>query len=376
MPFTYVDSPPRLESLTIAIARARQIAIDTEANSLYRYTPVVCLIQLNVDGELYLVDPLVRIEFSEFFFELSKKPLILHDIDYDLRMMRSSFGFAPSGAVFDTKLAAQLLGYESFGLGAVIERILGVKLSKGGQKSNWTQRPLTAKQLAYACDDVRYLITLVSHFEQELRRLGRLDWHREGCERAVRNSTEDRPQNTRDAWRIRGSGRLNRKELMYLQQVWRWRDAEARKMDVPPFKIMANESLIDLAAWNALHAARPLAEGPRMPQSCTGRRLERLENALHKARTTPKAKWPTPPERKQQPNRNDEGSRARLQKLQQECARIAEEVGIAPALIAPKSTLEMVSKVCPDSVEGCVADCGMMRWQAVLLEPALARVLS
>ncbi|MFW6162445.1 MAG: ribonuclease D, partial [Planctomycetota bacterium] len=130
--------------------------------------------------------------------------LVFHGADYDLRLMRSSFGFRPGGGVFDTMIAAQLLGHERLGLAALVEHYFGVELSKKGKRSNWSRRPLKPAQLRYASDDVRYLGGLADRLEADLRRLGRLEWHGQSCAAVVEATAQDRHQDARRVWRIKG----------------------------------------------------------------------------------------------------------------------------------------------------------------------------
>mgnify|MGYP001077099340 CR=1 FL=1 len=153
-----------------------EIALDTEADSLHHYFEKVCLIQLAAGEESAIVDPLCGMDLSALLALLTCKPLILHGADYDLRMMRLTFGFLPEGEVFDTMLAARLLGYEEFGLASLVERFFGVRLSKGGQKSDWSRRPLSESQLRYAGDDTRYLLPLAARLREEMRLTLPAEW--------------------------------------------------------------------------------------------------------------------------------------------------------------------------------------------------------
>ncbi len=139
--FQYIDTNSGLDALIPRLGHAERIALDTEADSLHHYFEKICLIQLSFHGEDYLLDPLSKIDLSQFLNVLSTKPLIIHGADYDLRMLRTSFGFRPQREVFDTMLAAQILGYEQFGLAALIHRYLDTTVTKQGQKSDWSLRP-------------------------------------------------------------------------------------------------------------------------------------------------------------------------------------------------------------------------------------------
>jgi ribonuclease D len=114
--YIYVAKPAAMESLIQRLETAERVALDTEADSLHSYFEKICLIQLSLGGEHYLVDPLCDLDLRRFLESLAEKPLIVHGGDYDLRMLRTSLGFRPRGEVFDTMIAAQLLGMEEIGL--------------------------------------------------------------------------------------------------------------------------------------------------------------------------------------------------------------------------------------------------------------------
>src|SRR5712691_4571048 len=117
-----------MESLIQHIGMVERVALDVEADSLHNYFEKVCLIQLSLAGEHYLVDPLSGLDLTGFAEALAGKPLVLHGGDYDLRMLRTSIGFRPRGEVFDTMIAAQVLGIEQIGLAALIERCFGIMI--------------------------------------------------------------------------------------------------------------------------------------------------------------------------------------------------------------------------------------------------------
>ena len=261
--YTYVDSAEGLARLTEALVTTSRVGLDTEADSLHHYFEKVCLIQLSFLGSNYVVDPLAGLSLAEFLEVLSHKELILQGADYDLRMMKKSFEFRPKALVFDTMLAAQVLGYEKIGLAALAEKFCGVLLSKAGQKSDWARRPLSVKQLDYASDDTNYLEKIADALTKNLQGSGRADWHRECCERVVETSALEGKNDAREAWRIKGSSGLAPKELVFVRELWKWRDEEARRRDRPPFMILLNEDLIELARWRAQSPNEPLHPGPK-----------------------------------------------------------------------------------------------------------------
>jgi len=129
-----ITDETRLKGVISAINESPWVAVDTEADSLHAYPEKLCLMQFSVLGADFLVDTLAGLDLSELLRTLQSREIIFHGADYDLRMLRKTFNFAPS-AIFDTMTAARLLGYTQFGLGHLVEKHLGVKLEKGPQKN-------------------------------------------------------------------------------------------------------------------------------------------------------------------------------------------------------------------------------------------------
>lgn len=364
--YQYVDSADGLRELVARLRERPQVSLDTEGNSLFNYFERVCLLQLSIEDEHFLVDPLNGTKLDTFYESLSECPLILHAAENDLRMLYTEARFLPRAGVFDTLVAAQLLGCEQLSLAALVNSHAGVTLCKKGQKSNWARRPLTADQLAYAVDDTKYLVQIADQQEQDLEALGRLDWHRESCARTAECGLKANGRDPDEAWRLRGAGKLRRKELAYLRELWRWRDEQARGVDRPPFKILGNEELIHLAKWGAAHPDRPIEEGARLPKHCTGSRLSALRGALSRARRLPREEWPKPRPRAQdgapQPSLKEDVDRLRVISK-----KIGGELGIEPSVVAPRSALEAIARTRPNTQVELMECSGLMNWQAQLL---------
>ncbi|MEI7752507.1 MAG: HRDC domain-containing protein [Candidatus Omnitrophota bacterium] len=371
--FTYVDNEESLARLTEALSAAARVGLDTEADSLHHYFEKVCLIQLSFSGSNYVVDPLAGLSLTEFLEVLSRKELIVQGADYDLRMLKKTFEFRPKAPVFDTMLAAQVLGHEKIGLAALAEKFCGVVLSKAGQKSDWARRPLTGKQLDYASDDTKYLETIADLLGRSLQETGRTDWHRECCERVVETSGMEAKNDAKEVWRIKGSSKLLSKELVFVREIWKWRDEEARRRDRPPFMILLNEDMIALACWRAVDRQAPLDAGPKFMKRITGENLARLESAIRVAASLPPSEWPVAPEKVW--SRERQPSSEKVEALIAACKTIAGELKIEACFLASRATLTAVARHEPRSIEKVMETSGMMRWQATLMMPAIQNVL-
>ena len=371
--YLYVRESVDLERLIRRIGGGKRVALDIEADSLHSYTEKVCLIQLSVGGADFVVDPLTDLDYDGLIQALAGKPLIAHGGDYDLRMLRAWHGFRPSDEVFDTMIAAQLLGIEQIGLAALVEKFLDVAMTKDSQKSDWSRRPLSEKPLRYAANDKRHLEELAECLHGELLERGRVEWHRESCAAMVEATGRDRQRDSREAWRIKGAGRLTPRQLAYLREAWGWREERARRADRPTFKVLGNRQLLELVLWAESHPDEGLEQGPKLPRDIVGSRRRALKHVLDRAAAMTPAEWP---ERIRTPREHPPPMDQReFDALRGECAGIAEALEIAPSTLAPKAALEAIVQQRPRTLDEVMASGGLLRWQAELVRPAVGRAL-
>ncbi len=340
-----------LDEMTQLLEQERRVAVDTEADSMHCYFEKLCLIQISLPHNDFLIDPLAEISLDRFFDRLTVREIIFHGADYDLRLLRR-VGCPVPTKVFDTMIAARLTGRTEYSLSALINEFFSVQLSKGAQKANWAQRPLTPRMLEYAINDTRYLSDLAERLEGELRKLGRFSWFEQSCERAVAQAQISRFRDPEKVWRISGSSRLNAKESAVLRELWKWRDEEAREADRPAFYILHNEQLLEAAVKTA---GNEVVTFPRMSSS----RARRFRRALRNAREVPESEWPKI-QRKPRTKASNEQV-ARLKDLKSHRDSVAASIKLDPSLIAPKATLE---KLVFDPASGLE---NLMPWQRELM---------
>ncbi len=285
-----IDNEHALHELLPNLREAEWVAVDTEADSLHSYPEKLCLIQISVPALDVLVDPLAGISLNKLLDQLRGRELVFHGADYDLRLLFRAYGFKPR-AVFDTMLAAKLLGYSQLGLEALAARLLNVKLEKGPQKANWARRPLTERMIHYARNDTRYLQPIAQMLSDELKAKCRKEWHTESCERLLRECTQVRSFDRPDAWRIKGAARLDPHSLAVLRALWQWREQEAIRHARPPFFVMPHESIVAMAA--AAANAKPI--DPWLPRSISSRRRRDIQTAIATALALPPSAWPVIP---------------------------------------------------------------------------------
>src|SRR5262245_2534261 len=214
-----IDTEEKLKAFLPVLHAATWVAVDTEADSLHAYPEKVCLIQISTAAGDELIDPLARVNLDPLLDALSGHELLMHGADYDLRLLRKHHEFVPS-AIFDTMLAARLVGHRQFGLSNLVSHYLEVNLEKGAQKANWALRPLTERMERYARDDTRYLKPLSDKLKRELEEKSRLSWHQEACAQLINESSRPRPADMESVWRIKGSHLLGRPALAILRELW------------------------------------------------------------------------------------------------------------------------------------------------------------
>lgn len=236
------------------------LALDTESDSLFRYAPRVCLIQITAPASAvgpqslpdpanvvdFLIDPLRLKNLSNLGDVLADgaSEVILHAAENDILTLQRDFDFRLR-KIYDTQLAARILGRQGIGLAKVLHEEFGVVSDKKMQRTNWGQRPLTQPQLTYAQIDTHYLPALRARQIRSLEEAGR--W--EEALAAFRMLEEIRfsPPEPRAFWQMKQIRSVEEKDLGVLQAVWEWRESFAQQVDRPPFKVLGENALVYLS---------------------------------------------------------------------------------------------------------------------------------
>lgn len=371
--FNLVDTREGLEPLLREIALHDTIAVDTEADSLHHYREKLCLLQLGVGPNQWIVDPLAPVDLGELMQLLEGRELLLHGADYDLRLLHRSYLFKPE-RIFDTMLAAQLVGRQRIGLAALVEEFFGIVLPKKGQKADWSRRPLTAELLDYAADDTRYLEEVTRRLREELAAKGRLDWHAEICRRQITTARQTRQVDQNEAWRIKGGKHLTGRAAAVLRELWHWREEAARKADRPPFKIAANEFLLAWAQWAAETPHPAFEEAPARPAWLVGSRLKSFNAALATALALPHGACPGPPPLRPG-GRRSQDEELLLGRILAARDEIARRLEMDPGVLGSREALREVVRRRPQSVLTLSEGASLMEWQLQLLTPAILPIL-
>jgi ribonuclease D len=358
--YELIDQPGQLGPFLAAIDGVDEVALDTEADNMFHYRVRVCLLQFLVAGNVYLVDVVSGMDLKPLWSRLARKHLIMHGSDFDLRLLHDLCGFRAQ-SLFDTMLAAQLLGRQRIGLASLLEDHFDVQLDKNGQKANWSRRPLAPKLLDYAALDVWYLPALRDLLTRDLERLGRMDWLDQQCRAQIKSGTDGFSEHGENDWRIGKSEWLRGRGLTVLHAVWHWREQQAQRIDTPPFKICSNDTLVKIAA---------AAEGNNSPESVLhginlgkrhNRLLESLEAAVKAGLERNPQTLPRRPGRDPNHTPLSQADIARMEKIKTERDAMAARLGIESTLIANRSQLAQIARD-PRKLDDI-----LLPWQAGLL---------
>ena len=289
--YILVDNEESLSRLLQDLDLYEMAAVDTEADSMYHYTARLCLIQITIGEHHYIVDPLCGLDLAPLFKARAMQTLIFHGADYDLRLLWQTYQFSPS-SIFDTMLAAKLLGEPRLGLADLVREYFGDELKKENQRADWTTRPLPLEMCEYAIHDTFYLHELCAILVEKLQAANRMSWLTEQCNALIEHSRHPAPPK-KDPWRITGSSIYSPCALNILKHVWEWREKEAEEMDRPPYKVMPAELM--LAIVRHVQATFPAVDEnrlPKLPRNFKGDRYDSFIAMLHKACDTPESDWP------------------------------------------------------------------------------------
>ncbi|MEX0909559.1 MAG: HRDC domain-containing protein [Gemmatimonadaceae bacterium] len=368
----YVDTPKAAEQLLASIGRVERIAIDTEGASFHRFVDRIYLIQLSTRDVTAVIDPLTAGDLPALGAVLADRSVevVLHDADYDLRLLHQDYGWHPSN-IFDTRIAAQLLGIPAFGLGALLEKYLEIRLEKKHQRADWSMRPLPQDMLEYAQEDTRYLLRLRDLIDADLERLGRMEWAREEFD-LLEGTRWAEADESLAFMRIKGARDLTRRELAVLGELAQWRDSKAAELDRAVFRVMANEVLLELARTAPTREDQLLGiKG--MPRSLAQRASREILDAVARGMALPEDKLPRYPKSLRWQKDPDFDRRATLLRGARDVA--AKRLQLDPGVLCSRERLEAVARRNPATMEELAEVRELRKWQAKELGPDFLRAL-
>lgn len=356
----YLDTSEQVELFLDDISGVREIAVDTEGASFHRFIDRIYLLQITTRDRSAVIDPLPIGAPARLggILEDPAVEVVFHDADYDLRLLHQDYGWHVNN-IFDTRIAAQLLGIKSFGLAALLGQFFDIKVDKKHQRADWSLRPLTQGMLDYAAQDTRYLLDLRDELRSRLEKLGRLEWAREEFDRL--EGTKWDPDDGSEAFlRIKGARDLTRRELALLRELVPWRDSVARDLDRATFRVMGNEVLLEIAR-TAPRNVQQLAGLKGMPRGILDRGGAAILSAVQRGLEIAEEHLPRFP-RATKWDREDDFEE-RVSKLKTVRDSAATRLSLDPGVLCSRERLEAIVRKRPEKVSDLEEVPGLRRWQ-------------
>ncbi|MDP6519133.1 MAG: HRDC domain-containing protein [Planctomycetota bacterium] len=360
---TLVTDDRGLGEMLAFLSDQAEIAVDTEADSFFSYREKVCLVQVTAGGRDYLVDPLGHLDFMPFGELLAdpRRIKVFHDGEYDVLILKRDYEFDFSN-LFDTRVAAAVIGHEAPGLASVLKAHFGVVLNKAMQRSDWSQRPLSAKQIAYARLDTHFLLDLMAEQKSELETLGRAHIVDGECRRLEALVPPKVVFDPNGFAKIRGVRELRPLARRALGELFVFRDSIAAGRNRPPFKVLQNTALLELAA--ALPTSIKEMRGIR---GLSDRVLRDLGNglleAIERAREAgPLEQLPRPAKRRVDGDL-DEIAQELHERLKEWRKRWGAKLGVESAYLLNRHGLLQLASQRPTNREQLAKLTGLQPWQ-------------
>ncbi len=369
----YLDTADAVDRFLSGLTGVRTLALDTEGASFHRFVDRIYLLQLSTPHHEAVIDPLPIGTPGRLGALLEDRAVevVLHDADYDLRLLHQDYGWRVTN-LFDTRVAAQLLGIRAFGLAALLEQFFGLKLDKKHQRADWSMRPLTADMLDYAAQDTRHLLGLRERLHHELEKRGRLHWAKEEFARAegTRWETDGADQ---AFLRLKGARDLTRRELARLRELVKWRDGIASDLDRATFRVAGNEVLLDLARM-APTTREALFSVKGFPRGMNDVRAADALQAVVRGNAVPESELPRFPKSvrwDRDPDFDD-----RVAKLKSVRDVVATKLDLDPGVLCSRDRMEAVARRKPRHVDELAELTELRKWQVEVLGTDFVKALA
>ena len=341
------------------MASGRAIVVDSESDSLYHYHQKICLMQVATDaGSCYLLDPLegFPVEALRPILERPDLTKVFHGADYDIALLKAKAGITLRN-IYDTMVAAKFLGRTELGLQATLRDELGLAISKGNQKDDWSARPLSKEQLDYATTDVKHLLDVVAKQRNALVERKRLHWVQEECEALETLGGLPGKTPAREVFRdVKGVSLLSPRALAIFRELIACREDIASEVDVPPFRIAANEALLALARQEKESGRESLTSAIRRREY-----MGRFQEAIRAGLDVPDSEVP----------KLERGKRIDLPIRQQRRVAALKDwrklastrAGLDLSLILPQRLIDRIGEANPATIDGLSEIDGIRRWR-------------
>ena len=368
----YLDTPDTVDSFLASIEKTPILALDTEGASFHRFVDRIYLLQLSTRDHTAIIDPL-PIGSPAGLGSLLENPaveIVFHDADYDLRLLHQDYRWHVRN-IFDTRIAAQLLGLKAFGLAALLERYFGLKLDKKFQRADWSLRPLTQGMLDYAAQDTIHLLELRDRLKADLEKAGRWDWARE--EFSLLEGTKWADEDPANSFlRLKGARDLNRRELAVLRELVPWRDSVAAQMDRATFRVIGNEQLLDISRQQPV-SRETLGAIKGMPRGILESRGNDIIDAVKRGLAVPESALPRFPKAARWDR--DPDFDARVSALKTVRDETATRLDLDPGVLCSRDRMEAVARRNPTSVDEISEVTELRRWQRSVLGAGFVKAL-
>ncbi len=348
------------------------VAMDLEADSMFHFQERVCLIQMATSKHIFIIDPLSIDDLAPLGTLLASAAVekIFHGADYDVRSLYRDYEFELD-RLFDTELASRFLGVKQTGLNNILEDRFSVKLDKRFQKKDWSQRPLPEAMVAYAANDVAYLLPLAQTLRDELTAAERLAWVAEELEhlRRVRPAEENGDPLF---MRFKGAGRLQPRQLSILEALLQVRRQIARHKDRPPFKVMSNRAITRLVEATPTDARQVRQSGALSPKQLQ-MYADQLSGAVKNALALPAGRLPRYPRQPRGLRKPSHPERIKRFKVWRE--HKARALDLEPGLILNNALLTAIADQNPRSLAALARVDGIRNWQVQSFGPEILTLI-
>lgn len=357
-PPIYVNTRVKLAATVALLQRERLLALDTESNSLHAYQERVCLIQVSTRQDDYIIDPLALNDLRPLGDLLADERIekVFHAAEYDLICLKRDYGFTIRN-LFDTMIAARVCGLKETGLGNLVRHFFNIKMDKTHQRDNWGERPLPDDSLLYAQMDTHYLPGLRDQLDNLLHQVGRAEeaqeWFLETCDLPPARARQYDPDSF---WRLALPNQLTPEQSLVLRAIYNARETLARDRDVPPFKIISDQALINIAK-TAPTQIKDLRRIPGVSHGIVERYGEPLIQAIKGSAQIPLSD-PPPPDPPADPLVVERYTALREWRKQK-----AAERGVEADVIVSKDALWTLAEIAPESPENIGQVRGFGEWR-------------
>ncbi len=371
---SYIDTTRGADQFLAAVEQSTTVAVDTEGASFHRFVDRIYLLQMSTREITAVLDPLAIGKPATLgrILESDTIEKVFHDADYDLRLLHQDYGWN-TRRLFDTRVAAQLLGIRAFGLAALLERSFGLKLDKKHQRADWSMRPLPKDMLDYASQDTMYLLELRDRLAGELETAGRWGWAQEEFERLEGTRWEQPDGEDNGYMRVKGARDLGRRELALFRELVRFRDGIARELDRATFRVAGNEALFAVAK-EAPRTMEALSAIKGVPRGIAERRGAEMLAAVKRGLEVSEDQLPKFPRAPRWDRDADFDNHVNALRAAREEA--AQRLGLDPGFLCAREKLEAIARKKPKTLEELEEIPDLRRWQIEVLGAAFLKAVA